>query len=281
MAGGYLQMDETPIEYLSPGNGETRTGYFWTVFRPGEDGFYQWETSRAAECIKRIIPVDFRGHLQCDAYAGYGSFVRQQQGINLVGCWAHVRRKFFEAKEQAPTQAGWILNQIRHLYRIEKELREKKVSATIREVVRAHQAAPICARIFAALDKMNLKGSFLPRSNMGKAIYYALSNWNLLEVYLKQGQVEIDNNLVENAIRPTAVGKKNWLFIGDADAGQRSAVLFTIIECCRRRGINPYEYLRDVLSKLPTSTTSQIKDLTPKAWAKAGEVKVSPLKKAA
>jgi transposase len=96
---------------------------------------------------------------------------------------------------------------------------------------------------------------------------YTLAQWESLEVYLKEPEIEIDNNLVENAIRPTALGKKNWLFFGDADAGQRSAIIYSIIESCRRHHIEPYTYLRDVLTRLPTMTNRQIKDIVPKAWA--------------
>jgi hypothetical protein len=104
---------------------------------------------------------------------------------------------------------------------------------------------------------------------MGKAVSYTLAQWESLEVYLKEPEIEIDNNLVENAIRPTALGKKNWLFFGDADAGERSAIIYSIIESCRRHGIEPYTYLRDVLTRLPTMTNRQIKDIVPKAWAAA------------
>lgn len=109
----------------------------------------------------------------------------------------------------------------------------------------------------------------MPQSSLGQAISYALGQWESLAVYLQDGTIEIDNNLVENAIRPTALGKKNWLFFGDAQAGQRSAVLYTIIESCRRRGVEAYAYLRDVLTRLPTMTNWQIKDITPQAWAKS------------
>jgi hypothetical protein len=103
---------------------------------------------------------------------------------------------------------------------------------------------------------------------MGLALDYALNNWPLLGIYLDDGRVEIDNNLVENAIRPTALGKKNWLFIGEAVAGERSAILYTIVESCRRRGLDPYAYLRHVLTRLPSSTNWQIADLTPEAWTR-------------
>jgi hypothetical protein len=112
-------------------------------------------------------------------------------------------------------------------------------------------------------------GVTLTQSPLGSAIDYALGQWRTLEVYLSDGRVEIDNNLVENAIRPTAIGKNNWLFIGEADAGQRSAIVYTLIECCRRRGLNPFAYLRDVLARLPNMTNRQIHEVTPEAWSKS------------
>ena len=134
--------------------------------------------------------------------------------------------------------------------------------------MRSSQSRLICQRLYRALLLFKKSRRYLPRSAFGQAIDYALSNWPLLGVYLEDGRLELDNNLVENAIRPTALGKKNWLFLGDADAGQRSAILYTLIESCRCRGIDPYAYLRDVLTRLPSMTNWQVKDITPEAWAK-------------
>jgi hypothetical protein len=267
LSEGYVQVDETPISYLSPGHGQTKLGYLWTTCRPRGDVFFKWETSRGAECLKNIIPVDFCGTIQCDAYSAYPSFVRgHENSVTLAGCWAHARRKFYEAREQAPRQAGFILRQIGHLYRVEASLRQTKAGPVMREAVRSSQSAPIYRRIKVALVLLKKEGRYLPRSSMGKAIDYAISNLSALGVYLGDGRVEIDNNLVENSIRPTAIGKKNWLFFGDAEAGQRSAILYTIIESCRRRDINPYDYLRDVLSRLPHATNKNVQLLTPANW---------------
>lgn len=276
MVGGYIQLDETPIRYLDPGNGATKLGYFWTASKPGGDVVYQWETSRAAKCLEKVIPVNFRGTIQCDGYAAYPSFASENPEVELAGCWAHVRRKFFEAREQAPEQMGWVLGQIRELYRIEEVLREKAAFPEERGKVRAAQSQPIVKELFRVLEQWNLVGNILPRSGFGKAIGYILSLKKELMVYLQDGRIEIDNNLVENAIRPTALGKKNWLFIGEAEAGDRSAILYTIVECCRRRGIDPNAYLRDVLTRLPHATNFQIKDLTPEAWAKARSIEQLP-----
>lgn len=277
MAGGYIQLDETPVEYLDPGHGKTRQGYLWTCCYPGGDVVFRWETSRAADCLDKLIAVDFTGTLQCDGYSAYPAFARKRgETITLAGCWAHVRRKFYDALEQSPRIAGWIVRQIQHLYQIEACLRECHAGPTLRQAVRAHQSQPIVERIHRALTRLKLKNRFLPQSIMGGAMDYALFQWPTLTVFLRNGQVEIDNNLVENAIRPTAVGKKNWLFVGDADAGERGAILYTIVESCRRRGLDPYAYLRDVLTRLPQMTNHQIKDIIPATWGNPR--KTNPLK---
>ncbi len=226
MAGGYVQVDETPVRYLAPGNGKTKTGYFWTSSRPGGDAVYQWETSRAAACLDNVLPVDFKGTVQCDGYAAYASFARRKEHIQLAACWAHARRKFYEAREQDPLIAGWLLRQIGHLYRIERKLRLKRSGPQLRNAVRTHQAKPVYDRLHRVLTRLKRKRRYLPRSRMGLAIDYTLNLWPLLGIYLNDGRIEIDQNLVENAIRPTALGKKNWLFIGEAEAGERSAILY-------------------------------------------------------
>lgn len=269
LQSGYIQVDETPIEYLDPGNGKTRQGYFWTAHSPGGDTIFHWQTSRAAACLENIIPVDFSGILQCDAYAAYASFAGKRSGIELAGCWAHARRHFYDARAHVPLRSDWILRQIGHLYAIERGLREQKAGPALRAVVRSTQSRPILARIKRALERMAASGLHLPQSTFAKAIAYTLENWKELTRYAESGLIEIDNNLVENAIRPTAIGKKNWLFIGDAKTGQRSAIIYTLIECCRRRGIDPQAYLRDVLTRLPGATNQKIPQFTPAKWADA------------
>jgi transposase len=272
VSSDYIQMDETPIEYLAPGSGKTRTGYLWVCNQPGGDIVYHWHPSRAAQCVETILPANFHGVIQCDGYAGYRSFAQSQKRegrIRLAACYAHMRRKFYEAQEQAPRIVGWLLRQIGQLYVIERQLRENRAGPRLREAIRASQSRPVHERLHRALVRLKIKKRYLPQSSLGKAIDYALGQWSGLGVFLENGRVEIDNNLVENAIRPTAIGKKNWLFVGQAEAGQRGAILYTLVENCRRRGLDPYTYLRDVLTKLPTLTNWQIKDVTPEAYAKA------------
>lgn len=269
LSRGYVQVDETPIRYLAPGHGRTKLGYLWTCSDPRGDVIFHWETSRAATCLEKIIPVDFCGTLQCDGYEAYDCFARRRgDQIVLAGCLAHVRRKFYDAREQSPKVAGWILRHLQHLYALESQLRQARAGPKLRAIERERTSRPVLKRLHRALLRLKLKRRFLPRSLMGRAIDYALAQWPALLVFLDDGRIEIDNNRVENAIRPTAVGKKNWLFVGEAAAGDRGAIIYTVIESCRRRGIDPFAYLREVFTRLPSMTNWQVKDLTPEAWAK-------------
>jgi transposase len=269
MSDGYVQIDETPIRYLAPGHGQTKLGYLWTTHRPGGDAVFTWQTSRAAACLEKIVPADFTGVIQCDGYTAYDAFARGRAGqIELAGCWAHVRRKFFEAYQQGCKRSALVVHLLQSLYRTEEKLRAARASPKLRILVRALESRPIIERLHRALCHWK-KQRILPKSLLGQAIDYAMRQWASLMPYLADGRLEIDNNLVENAIRPTAIGKKNWLFIGEAKAGDRGAIVYTIIESCRRRGIDPYLYLRDILTRLPSMTNWQIKEVTPEAWAKA------------
>jgi len=211
MRSSYIQVDETPIRYLDPGNGKTSQGYLWVAHRPGEDVLFEWYTTREAKCLDKLIPLDFRGTIQCDGYSAYDHFARHRANagrpVLLAGCWAHARRGFYEALDHAPKEAAWILIQIGHLYEIERRLRRQQAGPALRDAYRTSQSTPICRRIHRVLQRWYLIRRFLPKSTMGKALSYALSQWESLEVYLKEPEIEIDNNLVENAIRPTALGK--------------------------------------------------------------------------
>jgi len=276
MAGGYVQLDETPINYLEPGAGRTLKGYLWTGSRPGGDVFFDWHASRAGECLDTVVPVDFQGTVQCDGYDAYDRLARRSgKEIKLAYCWAHVRRKFNDAIEGAPRTAGWLIKQIQLLYRVESRLREQKAGPALRQAVRVSQSRPIVQRIKKACTLLVQSKRFLPQDAISRAMAYAVAQMSGLEVYLEDGRIEIDNNLVENAIRPTALGKKNWLFIGEAQAGDRSAIIYTVIESCRRRGIDPYAYLKDVLTRLPRMTIQQVPEILPAVWGRP-----QPLQKA-
>lgn len=271
---GYLQVDETPVKYLQPGTGKAQQGYLWTYHVPGGDTLYDWQPSRAAWCLAEVIPEDFNGIIQCDAYGAYRTFAAAKAGVKLAGCWAHARRKFFQAQTSARADADAVLRQIAKLYRIEAGLRETAATTTERLAVRQQQSRPILEELHQQLSAWYRQRTHLPQSLMGKAIRYTLDGWEALQVYCFEGAIEIDNNLVENAIRPTAVGKKNWLFIGRDDTGWRSAVIYSVLTSCRHRGVEPYAYLKSVLEVLPCVTNWQVKNLTPAAWAAGDHLQV-------
>lgn len=273
----YVQVDETPVRYLDPEtSGGSAQGYLWTALVPGRYVLYQWHASRAAACLESLLGPQFKGKLQCDGYSAYPAFAKGRKEVSLIGCLAHIRRGFFEAKEQVPGAAGWFLHQIGILYRWEEQWRKSRAGPDAREALRASHSRMVVDRLRRALDK--LQSRYLPQSLMGQAIRYALNQWEAFERFLEHGEVEIDNNLVENAIRPTAVGKKNWLFFGSEEAGTRNAVIFTLVENCRMHGLDPYEYLKDVLERLPHTTNQQVSQLTPLNWKNA---RATSLKRAA
>ncbi len=288
-SGSYLQADETPIRYLEPGAGKTQQGYLWVYRVPGGgDTLFDWHPGRGHQCLEAMVPESFAGTLQCDGYGAYRTFAAKRGGqVELAGCWAHVRRKFYEAWRagESKPRSGWVLRQIKLLYRIERKLRQSRAGPRLRQAIRSSQSRMIAARLQRALFrfKTSRRHKPLPQSLMGKAIDYALGQWPAITAFLEDGRIEIDNNLVENAIRPTAVGKKNWLFIGAEEAGWRGAVIYSIIESCRNHGIDPHAYLKDVLTRLPSMTNWRIKDLTPRAWAAAASTataEVSALQRA-
>ena len=197
LEGGYVQIDETPIRYLEPGHGKTKLGYLWTYGVPKEDVVFHWEISRAAACLENVLPVNFRGIAQCDGYAAYRSFAQGRGGaIVLAGCMAHVRRKFFEAQQQSPRVAGWVLRQMQLLYEVESKLRETRAGPHLRAARRAGENRMIMERLHRALVALKTSRRFLPRSLMGAAVDYALTQWPTLLVYLDDGRLEIDNNLI-------------------------------------------------------------------------------------
>lgn len=277
LSGGYVQLDETPIRYLAPGNGKTVKGFLWVSHAPHNDTVFHWAPGRGYEHLQRWLPPDFDCIIQTDEYQPYNKLETDYDVPAHAACWAHVRRRFFNAQEMGEHKArnGWILHQIGLLYGIEKRLREQNAGPALRAAVRASESRPILEHLFRVLDAMFKSGRYKPKSLTGTAIAYALRQREGLQVYVEHGRVEIDNNLIENAIRPAALGRKNWLFIGDKDAGWRSAVIYTILQSCKTHGIDPYAYLKDVLERLPYMTNQQMHLITPRAWANARKIKLA------
>jgi hypothetical protein len=171
--------------------------------------------------------------------------------------------------------AAWFVRQIGLLYAMEKELREKKAGPQLRAAIRTWQSQPILARLRRAMELVRRRT--LPQGLLGQAIDYALKRWEALTRFADDGLLEIDNNLIENAIRPSALGKRNWLFIGHPEAGERSAVIYTLLGSCRRHGINAFDYLKDLFTRLPSAKITEIKQFTPRAWARAEAKETLPM----
>ena len=260
--GNYLQIDETPVRVLDPEvKGKAAKGYLWFFGVPGGDVMLVFDPRRSYKVLDEQLG-GFAGAFQSDAYEVYEVLRKSRPGIKRLGCAAHARRKYYEAALEGNQQAIWFIARFRELYRIEDEVRE--VAPEERQAVRQARAPQIWAEMKSRAEE--LKGVFLPKSSLGKAVNYFLNEYQALLVYLESPQFHIDNNLIENSIRPSCVGKRRWLFIGHPDAGWRSAVIYSILQSCRRRGIQTQEYLTDVLTRMPGMKNTEIDQFLPENW---------------
>jgi len=261
-AGNYLQIDETPVKVLDRDvSGKTARGYLWFYAVPREDVILEFCSSRGQDAPNKRLQ-GFQGTIQTDAYEVYEAVVKKNPKIERIGCLAHARRYFYKALQESLGEAVWFIGKIRELYRIESAARA--LDHAERHALRQAQAPPLWAALQTRAEELRPK--LLPQSTMGKAVNYFLNEYKALEGYLRDGRFEIDNNLIENAIRPTAVGRRRWLFIGHPQAGWRSAVIYSLLLSCRRRGINPQSYLSDVLNRLPSTKITEIHQLLPGHW---------------
>jgi transposase len=264
LAHTVLHADETPVEMLKPGTGKTHRAYLWAyspgAFEPMKAVVYDFADSRSGEHARAFLG-NWKGSLICDDYGGYkASFA---SGITEVGCMAHARRKFFDLHANGTSQiAGQALQYIGLLYDIEREV--KNLSAQDRQAIRQEQSR----RIANALHEWMLAQRAKVFSGAtAKALDYSLKRWQALTRFIDDGRLPIDNNWIENQMRPIAIGRKNWLFAGSLLAGQRAAAIMSLIQSAKLNGHDPHAYLRDVLRRLPTHKASQIGELLPHRWA--------------
>ena len=263
----YLQVDETPVRYQDRERaGPCPHGWLWVGLDPGQAVVFHWDRSRGSKGLEKLIGKEYHGLLGVDGHSAYRAYVQPRREVELIGCWAHARRKFIEAKGQSPRIAGWVLNQIGWLFRWEKTRGGQLLSGKARDWVRASQSRLVVERLGKALRVLLRR--YRPKSPIRQAIEYTLNQWRSLTAFLEHAEAELSNNLVENAIRPSALGKKNWLFIGHEKAGQRSAIIYSLTETCRMLGINPLEYLKDVLTRLPSTSDNELSNFTPANWQK-------------
>jgi transposase len=270
LRGQYLQCDETPVKFIDPDETRHRAeqGYLWVVSAPSGDVVFDWRLTRRHGELTTLLTDDYVGLVQSDGYEAYDAYAAKRQGVLRIGCWAHARRKFFEAQKTSPRVANAALRMIRRMYQREREWDERKLDPEERQAARMEWKTGI-ARTMASLKRLAVwaRKRALPKSPLGKACDYLLSQYEPLVQHLRFGQTRLDNNLVENAIRPSCIGKKNWLFIGHPEAGQRSAILYSLIVSCQRHRKDPLAYLKDLLTRLPAMTNQDdLRPLLPVNW---------------
>jgi len=266
MGQGYLQADESPIKVLDKKTkGKTHTGFYWVYNSPLQHALiYDYRHGRGREGPGEMLQ-DFKGYLQSDGYKVYDWFGKKKE-ITLLNCWAHTRRYFEKAKDSDRKAATHALTQIQKLYMIERFAKTCELTPAERKTLRLDHALPIL-NDFSKWMVEQVKSS-LPKSPIGKALEYAIPRWDNLLAYLYDGHLEIDNNLVENAIRPLAIGRKNYLFAGSHDAAKRAAMFYSFFGTCKRHNINPYEWLKDVLERIPEHKANKLDELLPQNWQK-------------
>jgi transposase len=259
-----LWTDDTWVTVLGGKQGGSSKGRFWAYIGDAEHPYsvYDFTVNRGRDGPAAFLK-DFRGFLQADAYGGYdGIFVGSDGGIVEVACWAHARRKFDNARENSPREANQVLEWIQQLYDIED--RALNFTAAERQALRQLEAVPVLDRIESYLDDLSRRA--LPKSALGKAVTYARNQRAALRQYVSDGRLTIDNNVSERTVRLQAIGRKNWEFLGSAEAGPRAAVLFTILAGAKRHRLEPWAYVRDVLLHLSAGETD-LERLLPDRWA--------------
>ncbi|MCB9280945.1 MAG: IS66 family transposase [Lewinellaceae bacterium] len=269
----YLQGDESRIQVLDctdskskkgKPNTNTHLGYMW-VFRNPVSGnvMFTYRSGRGANVLHETLG-GFMGRLQSDGYSAYSSYIKKHN-VELVSCLAHIRRKFFEAQKNHPEKAEYALEEIQRLYAIEQIAREENFSPDERLGLRKVMAAPIYYQLLEWVHTEQANN--LTKGAIGKALLYAKNHLPRLEHYLRDGRIEIDNNQIENKIRPLALGRKNYLFAGSNQGAQRAAMMYSFFASCKANDINPREWLRDVLIRIGSHPINRLEELLPVQWA--------------
>lgn len=261
----YLQADESPIRVLESGEkGKSHKGYMW-VYRNALNALvlFDYRKGRGIHGPKERLK-DYEGYLQVDGYPVYQKLAKKYTRIKLISCLAHIRRKFHEAKDHHPQLANHALEQIQQLYALERTCREENLDAGQIHKHRTEQAKPIFENLLVWANEQQANN--LSKGPIGKALHYAKNQLPLLSTYLDDGRIQIDNNLIENAIRPLAVGRKNYLFAGSHQGARRAAMMYSFFASCKTLNINPWEWLSDVLQRIPDHPINQIDNLLPNSW---------------
>lgn len=261
LSQGYLQVDETPIQVLDKTTkGKTHRGYHWVYYSPLEKTvFFDYNNGRSREGPSKLLK-NFTGYLQTDGYSVYDIF-GNKQSITLLNCMAHARRGFEKALDYDKQRAEYAMSMFQKLYAIEQKARDENLTPQQRHELRLDHSLPILndlGKWIVATYK-----EVLPKSPMGKATAYCIERWDNLLAYLNDGSLEIDNNLAENAIRPIALGRKNYLFAGSERGAQRAAMFYSFFGTCKKNNVNPFDWLKKVLEIIPTYKVNRLADLLP------------------
>lgn len=267
LTSNYIQADESPIKVLDKDKvRSTHQGYQWVYHSPIDNlVLFDYRKGRGQNGPKEIL-ANYQGYLQCDGYRVYNK-IGLQDGITLVGCLAHARRKFYEAQDNDPERAKHVLKLFAEIYKLDKQI--SQTFADKKEEIqkqRLEKIKPLFEEIKSWIEKRSLK--VLPQSPIAKAMRYYIEQYPKLEAVLLDPQIKLDNNLIENKIRPLALGRKNYLFAGSHRAAQNIAMIYSFFASCKANNINPYEWLRDVLEKLPEYNIQKIEELLPDKWNK-------------
>ena len=256
---GYLQADETPLRVLDKRvKGKCHLGYFWAYHTPLKKlVVFDYKPGRNKDAPREILD-DFKGYLQTDGYAVYDQY-NQKQGVTHLACWAHARRYFEQALKYDKVRAEFAMQKIQQLYQIEREA--KIFSQEDRKSYRIEKALPVINELGKFISEQNKE--VLPKSPIGKAFGYAINRWDALQDYLYEGKLLIDNNCIENTIRPNALGRKNWLFAGSHNGAKRSAMFYSFLGTCKLNGVDPNQWLTHVLKNIAEHKVNRLHELFP------------------
>lgn len=263
----YLMVDETTIKVLDRQKKDNKhLGYFWAYYSPLEKlVYFDYQKSRGSpeplKCLK-----NYQGYLQTDGYAAYNQF-KDTEGIVMLNCMAHARRKFFDAGEKHK-DVIYAMGVFQKLYAIEQQAREYQLTPQQRQAIREEKARPVWEEFKSWLIMTWPQHS--PKSKLRNAVEYTLSRWKELGRYILKGELEIDNNLIENQIRPVALGRKNYLFAGSHNGARRAAMIYSLLGTCKMHGIEPFAWLKDVLERIPDHPVNRVEELLPQNWRQKG-----------
>lgn len=266
LQSNYLHVDETPIRVMDRDKkGETHRGYYWVYQNSiNKTVFFDYQQGRGREGPLEILE-HFKGHLQTDGYTAYEIFDKRP-GITLMHCMAHARRMFNEALENDSARAEYAMEQIQKLYAIERECKQQELSFEEIREVREEKSIQVLTALGEWMKTQYMQVT--PKSAIGKALAYSIERWKRLSLYTSNGMLNIDNNPVENSIRPVALGRKNYLFAGSHEAARRSGMFYSLLSTCKMHGIEPTEWLKDVLEKIANHPVNKVYQLLPHHWNK-------------